>query len=92
MDSNQAKQTLRKLAKEGCIVISRHCREQMEKRNVTTEDILHVLMWGDIQGIKKNDKHNNWQMEVEGKDLDGDKLTVQAAVSEEERTIVITVY
>jgi len=31
-------------------------------------------------------------MEVEGKDLDGDKLTVQAAVNEEERTIVITVY
>jgi Domain of unknown function (DUF4258) len=64
----------------------------MEKRNVTTEDILHVLMWGDIKEIKKNDRHNNWQMEVEGKDLDGDKLTIQAAVIEEERTIVITVY
>jgi len=92
MDRSQAKRTLRELAQKGCIIISRHCREQMKKRNVTTEDMLHVLMWGSIKEIKKNDKHDNWQMEVNGKDLDGDILTVQAAVSEEKRTIVITVY
>ena len=92
MNRDQAERILRNLAKVGCIIISNHCRAQMHKRNVTTDDLLHVLMWGNIIEIKKNDKHNNWQMEVEGKDLDGDKLTVQAAVSEEERTIVITVY
>lgn len=92
MDSSQATKTLRELAKKGCIIISRHCREQMEKRNVTTEDILRVLMWGSIKDIKKNDEHDNWKIEVKGKDLDGDKLTVQAAVNEEKRTIVITVY
>lgn len=92
MDSNQAKQTLRRLAQEGCIVISNHCREQMKKRNVTTEDILYVLLWGDIKEIKKSDITNDWKAEVKGKDLDGDPLTVQAAVSEDERTIIITVY
>ncbi len=64
----------------------------MKKRNVTTEDILYVLMWGDIKEIKKNDKRNSWKIEIKGKDLDGDKLTVQAAVNEDERTIIITVY
>ena len=54
-----AKSTLRNLSKTGGIIISKHCSEQMKKRNVTTEDILYVLMWGDIKEIKKNDKRNS---------------------------------
>lgn len=92
MNRDQAKTTLRNLAKVGCVVISNHCRAQMQKRNVTTDDILHILMWGNIKKIEENTKHNNWKIEVEGQDLDDDQLTVQAAVNEDERTIVITVY
>ncbi len=92
MDINQAREVLRRLARQGCIIISNHCRAQMEKRNVIMDDILHVLMWGNIKKIEKNTKHNNWKIEVEGQDLDDDQLTVQAAVNEDERTIVITVY
>lgn len=92
MDRNQAREKIRDLAKLGCIVTSRHCRARMRKRNVTTEDILYVLMWGDIINIEKDTEYNNWKCEVEGKDLDDDMLTVQAAVSEDNRTIIITIY
>ena len=64
----------------------------MKERNVDAQDILYVLMWGDIIEIKRNTVHNNWKWKVRGKDLDDDLLTVQAAVNEDERTIVITVY
>lgn len=92
MNKDQAKEIIRKLAKYGCILITNHCRAQMRKRNVTTDDILHVLMWGDIKTVQKDAKYSNWKCEVEGKDLEDDVLTVQAAVSEDERTIIITVY
>ena len=49
-------------------------------------------MWGDIKAVKKDAQHSNWKCEVEGKDLEDDILTVQAAVSEDEKTIIITVY
>jgi len=92
MDRKQAKKILRKLAIHGCIIISNHCRAQMKKRKVTTEDILNVLIWGRIIEVEKNTKHNNWKLKVEGQDFDGDQLTVHAAVNEDERTIIITVY
>ena len=92
MNSDQAKEIIRELAKQGCIIISDHCRTRMQERNVTTDDRLYVLMWGNIDKIKKNTKYNNWKLEVEGRDLNDDQLTVQATVNEDERTIVITVY
>lgn len=93
MDINQAKQTLRNLSKEGCLITSKHCREKMQERSVTMEDILNVLMWGNVNNSKKDDNYDNWKMEIEGNDLDGDKLTVQVAVNEAERAIfIITVY
>jgi len=76
----------------GNIIISKHCSAQMEKRNVTTDDILNVLIWGKIIEIEKNTQHDNWEIEVEGQDFDGDQLTVHAAANEDERTIIITVY
>lgn len=92
MDKNQAKKILRNLSKTGSIILTKHCSKQMIRRNVTTEDILFVLMWGNIENIKKDNEYNTWKIEIKGNDLDGDKLVVQAAVNEEENTIIITVY
>ncbi len=92
MDRNQAKEILKRFAIHGCIVTTKHCRDRMLDRGVTTEDILHALMWGNIKNIERDTEHNNWKCVIEGKDLENEILTVQAAVSEDERTIIITVY
>lgn len=92
MNKDRAKEVIREVAKYGCIVTTKHCRDQMKVRNASMEDILHVLMWGDIKTVEKDIKHNNWKCKIEGKDLEDDILTIQAAVNEDERTIVITVY
>ena len=92
MDKNQAKEILRNIVTYGNIILSNHCRAQMQKRKVTTDDILHVLMCGNINKVEENPEYNNWQVEIEGQDLDDDQLTVQAAINENERTIIITVY
>jgi len=92
MNKAQAKKILRELAKEGSVIISSHCKKQMLKRNVSTDDILHVLMWGKISGLKKDEKYNNWKCKVEGQDFENDKLVVMATVSEKNGTIIITVF
>jgi len=65
----------------------------MKERDVATEDILNVLMWGSVSGLEENKEFQNWKCVVEGHDLDGEKLTVVTAISDEENSILcITVY
>lgn len=92
MDKNSAKETLRDIARHGCFSFTNHCRKRMRERNVSADDILNVLMWGKVSEIQESAEHNKWKCKVEGKDLDNDPLTLQAAVIKEKRTIVITVY
>ena len=93
MNIPQAKTLLRGFAKTGFIQTSQHCRDRMKARDVTTEDILNVLMWGKVSELEENKEFQNWECVVEGKDLDGEKLTFVAAISEEENSILcITVY
>ncbi len=95
MDKKQAGKHIRNIAKTGYILTSQHCRNRMNERNVSTEDILHVLLWGIIEDIKydyDNDRQN-YKCEVKGEDLDGDELIIHTAISEKENSVLcITVY
>jgi len=65
----------------------------MEKRNVTSEDILHVLMWGDLSEIQKQNENQEIKCKLTGKDIEGDRLTLQVAVCEKNNSVIcITVY
>jgi citrate synthase len=92
MEKSEAKNILRNLAKYGKIAYSEHSIDQMISRNVTTEDILYVLMWGEIKNIKQDTVRHNWKCKVVGKTIDEEKLTVIAAIYSEIETIVITVF
>lgn len=93
MDENQARNYLRNIAKTGYILASQHCRRRMNERNVSTEDILHVLMWGETEELKYDDQHQNYKCQVKGDDLDGDVLILNVAVSEKNNSVFcITVY
>ena len=92
MNKNQAKTLLRHFA-PGCIKLSKHCRKRMLERNVTMDDILYVLMWGDVIEIKENIECQNWECKVKGTDTDGNELFFLAALNEHERSVLcITVY
>ncbi len=53
MDKNSARETLRDIARHGCFAFTNHCRDRMLERNVNADDILNVLMWGEIKEIKE---------------------------------------
>ena len=93
MDRDQAKTLIRRLANQGCVGFSGHCQDSMGERNVNSDDFLQVLIWGEVLSVEKNNNTGHWKCEVNGKDVDGDDLTLQVAIDEVgQRVICVTVY
>ena len=93
MDKDRIKATIREIARGGYTVPRAHCKERMKERNVTIQDLFHVLFWGEIESIESDNQHNNLKCTLNGTDIDGEKLTVQVAVQEDDFTLFcITVY
>jgi hypothetical protein len=81
MNKQDAKSLLKKLTRS-CINISGHCKQRMSERDVSIHDILYVIMWGSIESIEKDLKHNNWKCTVKGEDIEGDELTIILGIYE----------
>ena len=93
MTKDEARDSIRKFANIGCFQPTSHCREMMENRNVSIDDVLNVLMWGSVTKIEHNEKHDSYKCRVEGKDIDGEALVFIAAVYEYCHTVrCITVF
>jgi hypothetical protein len=59
----------------GKIILSAHCKnESMKKRDVVFDDIKNALLAGKVIDSQWSDHFNNWKYEVEGTDLEGDRL------------------
>jgi hypothetical protein len=88
MHINQVKSILREIAQLGCVKLTKHYRARMKERQVTTDDFLHVLLWGDIVNIEEDQENKNLKCEVQGKDLDGEDLTLHIALLENESSVL----
>lgn len=65
----------------------------MIERDVTMNDILQVLMWGEVVEIEEDPEFGNWKCKVKGKDTDGNELFFLASISNDERSVTcITIY
>ncbi|NWH06688.1 DUF4258 domain-containing protein [Desulfobacter latus] len=93
MTVDEIKKCLRDFARYGCFQQSKHCRERMQERQVTIDDALNVLLWGQVSEIEYNEMNDNWQCKVTGTDIDGENLVFIAGVWEHCHTVrCITVY
>jgi hypothetical protein len=92
MNKSQA-QTLLRHYSLGLIKFSRHCSERMIERDVTTNDILQVLMWGEVVELTEDREFGNWKCKVKGTDTDGNELFIHAAINEDDHSVLfITIY
>ncbi len=92
MDKAKAKTLLRNYARN-CLKTTKHCRDRMELRDVTMEDIMYVIMWGSVVEVEESKTHKNHKCTVKGTDLDGDELTFIAAIDERSESVLcITVF
>ena len=93
MTKDEIKNCLRDFAQFGCFQQSKHCRERMLERQITTDDVLNIFLWGKITEIQYNKEHDSWQCKVTGKDIEGEDLVFVAGIYEHCHTVrCITVY
>lgn len=88
MNKDQARELIRRFANQRCVAFSRHCSKRMRQRSVTSDDFLHVLMWGTVESVEFNSDSGQWNCEVQGDDIDGDDLTLHIAIDKDEGQVV----
>ena len=92
MDYDEARNFLTDIAKLGSIRLPGHCKERMRERDVATDDLCYVLLWGTIQELEFQDD-GTWKCKVVGLDIDGDELTFVTVFDPKERFILcVTVF
>jgi hypothetical protein len=85
-----AKQAIHAYLINGYVVPTRHCRDRMALRNVSTQDVAYVLRHGAIIDQPKwNADHQNYVYKVEGYDLEDDELKVLSVIIDVEVTVLI---
>jgi len=81
----RALEEIRGLARANRVVFTRHALEEMGEARATENDVLHALREATACRASERDR---WR--VEGKDLDGDDLTVVVVI--EDGVVVVTVF
>ncbi|SPD73758.1 hypothetical protein PITCH_A1920097 [uncultured Desulfobacterium sp.] len=87
MNKAQAEIFLRRYADYG-IRLTKHCRKRMAERDVTVNDILYVIHWGEIVELKGSEEYGTWECTVKGLDIDGEELVFVAAIDENDASVV----
>jgi hypothetical protein len=67
-----------------------HSADERSYRNITQEDMLHMLQgaWM-LAGTEFDDEYHNWKYRVAGKDIEGDDLALIIAVDPDENRITV---
>jgi hypothetical protein len=93
MTIKEAKQVLEEIINADFLRISGHCGDRLRDRNVSTQDIEYLLMTGIIIRAERQPEFGEYSITIQGKDLDGEPLTMEAALIVGERRVLCkTVY
>lgn len=85
----EAKNLLISFFRKGEIILTKHSRERMAEKNFSHDDIKHVILHGVINTIRFDEDYGDWEIEIEGVDLDGAGLTLQLGLDIQEKKIVL---
>jgi hypothetical protein len=93
MTKEEIKRCLREFAQNGYFQQSKHCRDRMIERQITIDDVLKVMLWGEVTEIEYNQVQDSWQCKVTGTDVDNEPLVFIAGIYKSCYTVrCITVY
>jgi Domain of unknown function (DUF4258) len=92
MDTTTIQGLIRETARFGTVITTSHCRQRMVERSAQMDDMLNVLLWGNVYDLEEQPEQNEWKCKMDGEDLDGDKLTLIVAVVVHQHVLIVTVY
>ena len=73
----------------GRVYPSNHIRQRMKERNFDINDAIQVLENAREARPKWNTKLAAWNYDLDGKDVEGEKLTIRVAITEDIHGVVL---
>jgi len=95
LTETQLRAAVARVIRHGTWLQSRHAAEDRGYRNISDDDIEAALTgpWTLARKPEWSEPYQNWKYRLDGKDIEGDDLTLIITVNEEEITIfVVTKY
>jgi hypothetical protein len=88
----EIKRQIRRIAQKGeeGIALTKHCKEQMQEREVDIIDILKVLTWGEV--VHDPGENADMKFKIRGEDLEGEPLCVVIILLDQDSLLGITVH
>jgi hypothetical protein len=88
----EIKSRIRKIAQKGGqgIALTKHCKKQMQEREVDIIDILNVLNWGEV--VHDPGENADMKFKIRGEDLEGEPLCVVIILLNHNSLLGITVH
>ena len=93
VDIQEIKRRIRRIAQKGGqgIALTKHCKEQMQAREVDIIDILNVLNWGE-EVVHDPSENADMKFKIKGEDLEGEPLCVVIILLDQDSLLGITVH
>ena len=73
----------------GRVYPSNHFRQRMRERNFDIHDTIQVLENAKEARPKWNAKSAAWNYDLDGKDIEGEKLTIRIAITEDINGVIL---
>ncbi len=83
---------MRSRVRRGRMIVTIHAREEMYNDGLSTDDLEHAFLTGEIIERQWDDRWNEWKYVIAGECLRGRAIEIVAKLGHREDTAVITVY
>lgn len=93
LSSSEAVKRIREIVNFGNVQTTMHCRKRMAERNFGFQDILSILLNGEIKSRPEYDpKHDRYRYRVEGPTIDGDFAVAVTVIVSVRSLLVVTIF
>lgn len=93
LSSSEAITRIREIARFGDVQTTWHCRRRMIERNFYFQDLLSVLVNGEItEQPECDEKHDQFKYRVQGTTIDGDSAVAVTVILSLCSVLVVTIF
>lgn len=90
---SEATRRIREIVRFGDVQTTEHCRIRMVERRFSFQDLVSVLLNGDVKGQAEYDqKHDQFKYRVEGNTIDGDSAAAITVIVSTGALLVVTIF
>lgn len=93
LSSSEAIRRIREIASLGDVWTTGHCRKRMAERGFGFQDLLSILLNGEIKSQPEYDeKHDQCKYRVDGSTIDGDSAVAVTVIVSARAVLVVTIF